>query len=206
MIEARHHFIIYPFFKLYTLYLLRKHFRHVSIRGEFIDKGLPVLIIANHFSWWDGFWINYLNIKLIKRKYHFMMLEEQLQKNRILNYTGGYSIRKNSRSIIQTLAYTSKLLTNSKNLVLMFPQGKIESIYADNFTFETGLLHILKRLQNNIHLLFVANMVDYVSYAKPAVDIYIAEYKGNKEFLDELQQSYRIFYEQCRANQINKAV
>jgi len=206
MIKARHHFLIYPFFKLYTLCLLRKHFRRVSICGEFIEKGLPVLIIANHFSWWDGFWINYLNIKKLKRKYHFMMLEEQLQKNRILNYTGGYSIKKNSRCIIETLAYTSDLLTNAKNLVLLFPQGKIESIYADNFTFESGLSRVLKHLKNDVQLLFVANMVEYGSFTKPEVNIYLSEYKSSLSNTQELQLSYTAFYEDCKANQIKKVI
>lgn len=135
-----------------------------------------------------------------------MMLEEQLQKNRILNYTGGYSIKKNSRCIIETLAYTSDLLTNAKNLVLLFPQGKIESIYADNFTLESGLSRVLKHLKNDVQLLFVANMVEYGSFAKPEVNIYLSEYRGSLSNMQELQLSYRAFYEDCKANQIKMAL
>lgn len=135
-----------------------------------------------------------------------MMLEEQLQKNRILNYTGGYSIKKNSRCIIETLAYTSDLLTNAKNLVLLFPQGKIESIYADNFTFESGLSRVLKHLKNDVQLLFVANMVEYGSFTKPEVNIYLSEYKSSLSNTQELQLSYTAFYEDCKANQIKKVI
>ncbi len=54
-----------------------------------------------------------------------MMLEEQLRKRMYLNKSGGYSVRKGSRSILKSLDYTAELLKEKKSLVLMFPQGKI---------------------------------------------------------------------------------
>ena len=72
------------------------------------------------------------------------MLEEQLKKNWFFQYTGGYSIKKSTRSVVESLNYTAELLENNKNLVLMFPQGKIQSMHRSEFVFEKGIERILK--------------------------------------------------------------
>jgi 1-acyl-sn-glycerol-3-phosphate acyltransferase len=135
--RAKHNFFVYSFFKLYTVAKIRKNFKKIHISGSFEDKQLPILIISNHVSWWDGFWAEYLNLKLFHRKFfYFMMLEEQLEKNRFLNYTGGYSIKKKARSIIESLDYTAGLLADNMNYVLIFPQGEIQSLYNDKICFD----------------------------------------------------------------------
>ena len=60
MLRSKHHFFIYPFFQHYTRWLLKRHFRAVTIEGSFADQGKPVLLIGNHIGWWDGFWAMYL--------------------------------------------------------------------------------------------------------------------------------------------------
>jgi 1-acyl-sn-glycerol-3-phosphate acyltransferase len=69
ILKASHHPVIYPFFQLYSFLKIRWNFREVNIIHDFRDKGLPILIISNHISWWDGFWVVYLNLKLLHRKY-----------------------------------------------------------------------------------------------------------------------------------------
>ena len=93
IIKARHHFFYYPFFKFYAGWSIHRHFGHVEINGEFKDRNLPVLLLANHFSWWDGIMALYLNVSLLKRKFHFMVMEEQLTKFQIAkrdNYYPAY--------------------------------------------------------------------------------------------------------------------
>ena len=77
--KASHHRVIYPFLQLYSLWKIKINFHRVFVSGDFEEKGLPVLLISNHISWWDGFWVVYLNIKLFHRKFYFMMLEEELR-------------------------------------------------------------------------------------------------------------------------------
>ena len=68
ILKAKHNFFIYPFFQKYALWKIKRCFEKVHVIGEFHDRKLPVLILSNHVSWWDGFWIMYLNLKLLHRK------------------------------------------------------------------------------------------------------------------------------------------
>lgn len=202
--KATHHPVIYPFFQLYTICKIKSNFHGVFIRGEYKEKNLPVLLISNHISWWDGFWAMYLNMKVIHRKLYFMMLEEQLKKHMFLNRTGGYSIKKDSRSVLETIDYTARLLSDKKNLVLMFPQGKIESIYTPEIRFEKGIGHILKKVNGRIQILFLVNLIDYFSNPKPGLYIYFREHEGSGSGSKSLQGAYNDFYTACIAENMLK--
>jgi 1-acyl-sn-glycerol-3-phosphate acyltransferase len=180
---------------------MKKSFHSFIIERKVEDKKLPILLICNHISWWDGLWTLHINQQLYHRKYHFMMLEEQLQKNWFFKYTGGFSIRKNSKSLIDSLNYTAELLVNNKNMVLIFPQGEIGSMHDTNFVFEKGISKILQRTKNEIQTIFVANFVDYHSNAKPTLHAYMHNYSGSFETA-EIQKSYNSFYKDCVSNQI----
>ena len=127
MIKAKHHIVIYPLFKGLIHLLLKRNFRSIHIESDFENNGKAVLLIANHISWWDGFWMEYLNQKITHRRFHFMMLEDQLKKHWYFRYTGGYSVKRKSKEIVKSIEYTNELLSNPKNIILMFPQGKIHS-------------------------------------------------------------------------------
>jgi len=203
IVRAKHNLFMYKFFKLYTVYKIRSNFQNVLLKGEFEERGLPVLLISNHVSWWDGFWAEYLNLKVFKRKYfYFMMLEEQLAKNRFLNFTGGFSIRKKSKSIIETLNYTAELLADNRNLVLIFPQGEIQSLYNDSIEFSKGLEFILKKISGNIQLIFLVSLIDYFSGRNPSLYMYFREYSEDDHSIRAIENSYCLFYSQCRSGNI----
>jgi len=204
IIEAKHNFFIYPFFKLYALFKVRRNFREVIIVGHLEEKNLPVLLVSNHLSWWDGFWAMYLNLKLIRRKFHFMMLEEQLRLYSFFINTGGYSVRKGSRSVIESINYTKRLLADRKNMVLLFPQGKITSLYDQTLKFEKGLEHILKDLKGKVQVVFMANLVDYLSNEKPTLYMYIQEYSISDTGTAKPEDDYNRFYSQCIAENIKR--
>ncbi|KON26530.1 hypothetical protein AC481_07025 [miscellaneous Crenarchaeota group archaeon SMTZ-80] len=195
MIKAKHHFLIYPFFVWLTLFLLKRRFHQINIIGEFNNENKPTLIIANHISWWDGFWIAYLNEKKIHRKIHFMMLEEQLKKHWYFNYCGGYSVRKKTHSIIESLEYTVDLLNIPQNMVLMFPQGEIKSMHEQEIIFEQGIQRVLQKVSKEIQIVLVANIVDYFSNPKPSLYMYIKGYSGSGLDKLSLESEYNAFYQ-----------
>jgi len=202
ILKAKHHFFIYPFFQKYTLWKMKKNFHEVKLIGKIDLKELPLLVISNHSTWWDGFWLMHLNLKVLKRKFHFMMLESQLRKFWFFNYSGGFSVNKNSRTIFETIDYTADLLSNTENMVIIFPQGEINSIHNQKISFEKGIERIIKKLKNEITILFVANLTDYFSNPKPTIFQYIKEYKyENFNFLD-FENSYQKFYSESVENQI----
>lgn len=195
MIKAQHQFFLYHFFKFYGLWKIRRHFDHVEIDGTYIETGTPLVIIANHISWWDGFWVVYFRQKVVQKKFYFMMLEEELKKNIFLKYAGGYSINKRSRSIVETLNYTEEILQKSDSMVLMFPQGRIESIYNETFQFEKGISTILKK-SPACRIIMIANFVDYFSNVKPTLYINFKELVLENQDPKELEEAYTQFYQE----------
>ncbi|MBN2745796.1 MAG: lysophospholipid acyltransferase family protein [Bacteroidales bacterium] len=174
---------------------MRRHFHKINLIGEFNDKKKPVLLIANHVSWWDGFWLMYFNLKVLKRKFHFMMLEDQLRKHWFFNYSGGFSVKKNSRSIVESLQYTREILNNPENMVFMFPQGKIHSIYEQKIDFEKGIERVIAGKENDIQIVMICNLVDYFSQPKPELSIFFKE-NGRDNSAKNLQSEYQSFYSQ----------
>lgn len=178
--------------------MIRLHFRRVIINGDFDDRDLPVLLIGNHFSWWDGFIANFLNNMIFHRKFHIMMLEEQLSGRMFLNKAGAFSIKKGSRSVIESLHYTRDLLKGKENLVVLYPQGEFESIYRTTVRFEKGMSTIVTGLKNKLHVVFYAALVDYFSHRKPALTIYLREIPQEMASNPEkMETAYNTFLTEC---------
>jgi 1-acyl-sn-glycerol-3-phosphate acyltransferase len=197
-----HNFFLYNYFQFYSVWKTKRNFHRVYVNGNFDDKGLPLLLISNHFSWWDGFWAVYLNYRIFHRRFHFMMLEEQLKKHMFFTKTGGFSIKKGSKSIIETINYTAQILSDKKNLVLIFPQGEIRSMHAQEILFEKGIEHIIKKINGEIHLIFLVNIIDYFSSQKPGLYMYLREYTGEDYTTEKLQKEYNRFYSECIAENL----
>lgn len=183
-------------FQLLSKFLINRNFNSVNINGAFADNGKSILVIANHVSWWDGFWVNYINQKLMNRKFHFMMLEDQLKKHWYFSYTGGYSVKKNSRSILDSISYSIELLQHPENLVLMFPQGVIHSIHNDAVVFENGVERIIKKTAPETQVVFVANLIDYFSDSKPNLYIYFKSFFAQDFQKTTVEKEYNTFYKQ----------
>lgn len=196
MLQSKHHFFIYPFFQHYTRWLIKRNFRRVNVVGSFEDKGKPVLLIANHIGWWDGFWAMYLKLIVVKRRFYFMMQEDQLLRFRFFNYTGGFSVNRGSREVVESLKYAASVLKSSSNMLLMYPQGKLQSLYKPSFHFEKGLERIIKGKEGEVHLLMTVNMIDYLAHKKPSLTIYLCEFEGSFNCVS-LENAYNLFYADC---------
>ena len=205
IIKAKHNIFIYNFFKFYSLFKIGRSFRRVVTEGEFSDTGKAVVVIANHVSWWDGFWVMYLNLRVFRRRFHFMMLEEQLRKFWFFMYSGGFSVQRGSKSIIETINHAREIIEKSNNLLLVFPQGRLESLYQTGIFFEKGIEKILYGKEDRIHLVFVASLVDYYNEQKPSLYIYFSEVKNCEMTARALRDRYDIFYNECRTKNIERA-
>ena len=197
MIKANHSRLYTWFFDKYIGHILHKQFRVINITGHVEQKARPILIVGNHFSWWDGFFILYLNRIVFKRKLYVMMLEEQLKKRMFLSRIGAYSIYPRTKSVIDSLGYTVELLKDAGNIAAIFPQGEIESAYTSKIRFEKGLQFILNQSasQTPIQLVFMVALVDYYSHRKPSLTIAVEEYKdwGTPD-AESVEDGYNEFY------------
>lgn len=196
MIKAKHHIVIYPLFKGLIHLLLKRNFRSIHIESDFENNGKAVLLIANHISWWDGFWMEYLNQKITHRRFHFMMLEDQLKKHWYFRYTGGYSVKRKSKEIVKSIEYTNELLSNPKNIILMFPQGKIHSSHNSSIYFEKGIQVIINKAPEDTQVLFAASITDYFSDARPNLFIYTKTCHAISLKNNNVDKEYNLFYTQ----------
>lgn len=205
MIMPRKHIIITPFLMSYIDYLLKRHFRDIKVIGNEVPPEVPLLAVGNHISWWDGFFVLYLARKYLKRNLYVMMLEEQLLANPILKYGGAFSIKRGSKDIINSLNFAVEKLDQKDNIVLIYPQGKLNSIYCDTFVFEKGIEYIVNAKYKNYQpkLLFVACLIEYGSYKKPTVFIHYRLYEMKPMNAQEIAYEYSLFYKQCVNYNIN---
>ena len=65
-----------------------------------------------------------------------MVTEENYKKVWFMKYLGAFAIRRNSRSALEALQYAGELLDDHRNLVLIFPQGRLYSQHAAEIDFE----------------------------------------------------------------------
>jgi len=96
---------------------------------------------------------------------------------------------------VETLNYTEEILQKSDSMVLMFPQGRIESIYNETFQFEKGISTILKK-SPACRIIMIANFVDYFSNVKPTLYINFKELVLENQDPKELEEAYTQFYQE----------
>lgn len=125
-----------------------------------------------------------------------MMLEEQLRKFWYFRYTGGFSVNKGSRSVLESLDYASELLNNINNLVLIFPQGEIQSSHVKRFSFEKGVSRVIAKKNSNTTILFLVTLQDYFSNKKPSLYCYYREVEGDNDIV-QIARKYNEFYSCC---------
>jgi 1-acyl-sn-glycerol-3-phosphate acyltransferase len=184
MIEAKHKKIWELIIVLYSKIMLRKIFHDVrvhfpnpsSVNNTPRDNNKSVLMISNHIFFWDGFVHMLLARKFFNKKLFIMMLEEQLAKRHFLTHLGCFSVKKSSRDLINSLEYAHAKLLQPSNMVLIFPQGEIQSLYNARIKFEKGIGYILKK-DPECDIWFNINLINFYSRKKPTLNIYLKQFK-----------------------------
>ncbi|HSV75911.1 MAG TPA: lysophospholipid acyltransferase family protein [Bacteroidales bacterium] len=198
MVKARHNALVIKLVGAFLFALMKVVFRKITIKGDFEDRKQALLLIGNHFSWWDGFIGLYLSKKVLKRKLYVMMLEEQLQNRKVLNLMGAFSIKKNSRSAIVSLDYASELLCGKENALLLFPQGKFQPMSQYPLTFENGWTRIISKAQCGFQIIFMVCLADFFSHPRPELTIFFKEFTlANPRDLTIFEKAYNEFLHEC---------
>ncbi len=199
MIRNKDNWLIHTFFSWYISRRVTKHFYQVKFNEIEVDPEKAILLIANHFSWWDGFLFFHLNKLLFKKKFHIMILEETIRKNSFMKYTGAFSVSKGSKSILETLEFAGDLLNDPQNLLLIFPQGKLYSNFVEKVDFEKGLTKIISFSQNKFQYVFAASFMEHFSEAKATAFIYLKKIEtANFASLADVQSAYQQHYWQSK--------
>jgi len=189
------------FFSHYIKRLIKRNFQGINFNSIEVDGQKSVLLLANHFSWWDGFVLYCINDKLLKKNFHIIVLKETMQKVKFFKYLGAFSVNKNSRTVMQTLTYAAQLLNNPQNLVVIFPQGKLYSNFITRVNFEKGVMKVLKQADNKFQLITAVSFIENFKHQKPSVNVYLqnipyTKFENITELNDIYQQHYNAAHQQ----------
>ena len=196
MIKPKSNKIIFAFFSWYIERIIKKDFSGFEHNKIDFDAQKAILLLSNHFSWWDGFLIFHLNKIYFKKKFHVMVLEDTAKKVGFLKYLGAFSIQKNTKSLVESLEYAGQLLDNPENLVLIFPQGQLHSQHSKNISFEKGISRIINASQKTFNYIFAVILTDYFDQRKPKLKITLQNWES-PEFasLQVIKSAYNKHYE-----------
>ncbi|MES2063181.1 MAG: lysophospholipid acyltransferase family protein [Bacteroidota bacterium] len=206
MIPARRVKLFSNWFAIYMRYRMRRAFNRLVVTPFTPKPGHSVLLLCNHFSWWDGLWGNYLAYWHLDRHLYIMMQEDHLQKRMLLNLFGGFSINRSSREMVKSLQYAAGLLNNPENLVVVFPQGELISNHTTEIKVEKGIERLIKNIKGPCQIVYNCALIDYFESLKPSVffHLYDCGVAGEVTF-DELITRINAFHQHALKAQIDVA-
>ncbi|GAB5465318.1 MAG: hypothetical protein Kapaf2KO_07540 [Candidatus Kapaibacteriales bacterium] len=160
-------------FKIYLNRLLSRHFSSIKVSDSVgkVSKD-SVLMIQNHFSWWDGFVAYYVNDKIFQKDFHITMLSEQLSKYTFFKKLGAIGIDPSSpKSLLGYFKFSTLLLNEKDKLLVFYPQGKIEMLDKE-IRMSRGLQRLLKD-NSEAQLVGCHAHIEYGNQKKPTLFISI---------------------------------
>lgn len=187
-------------FDVYNRNLIRRRFASFNVEGmEFLrasDAKIPLLIYANHSSWWDGL-VMYRIFRLCALDGYVMMEEKQLKNLRLFRRLGAFSVvRENARQAAESCNYAAWLLKqNAARAVLIFPQGEIRPNEARPLKFFRGAAKIIEKTGDcatvpaALHYEFSGNFKPEIFVKIGAAEIVRAsENRGAKNLTERFEQ------------------
>ncbi len=162
-------------FHLYIMNLLKRSFHAFHLAGTVpeVIPDAPILVLPNHSTWWDGFFVYYLNSQLFQRPMYLMMLASQLKKYHFFSRVGAYGIDSNHiSSLRESLTYTIELMQQKSPkppLICIFPQGELLPWGKRPLNFKPGIEWIIKKYGKSINLVPLAMRIEFCGEQKPEV-------------------------------------
>lgn len=168
-------------------WFLKRRFNKMIIHKVAIQPNKSYLLMCNHLGFWDGFWACYLAYYAIHKQQklsgiYFMVLKKQMQKNKWLKYFGAFSIVPHARSSKESLKYATDILNNPGNLLVMFPQGNIESQHVRHIEIKDGVNTLITSIKGSCQLIWSSNLTEYFESLKQSVYFHMLDCGNNEDF------------------------
>lgn len=199
MIKAAHKKWARLLYDFYIRHLLKSNFQNFYLVNDFtsVTKNEGLIVTPNHFSWWDGFFIDVTLQKFLDRKIFILMLEEQLRKYWFFQKIGAFSInQKNPKSIAETFQYMIEVVCNSENYLVFYPQGEIEPYDKRPMTIKDGLKFLINKIQTSVNILPVAFKIKYSNYKKPDVFVRFGQMLSS----NDIKNNYNLYIDEFNLN------
>ncbi len=188
MIKARHAKWAEALFDVYVMRLMKRQFHRFHLFGEIprIESTLPLLLVPNHASWWDGFFVHLLNRQLFQRRPYIMMLESELRKYHFFSRVGAFSIDPgNAKKTLASLQYAVSVMKNEQNkppLICLFPQGELAPWGKRPLDFKSGIEWLIRKYDGKVNVLPVGIRSEY--RGKQHAEVFFMF--GKNQILDKL--------------------
>jgi len=170
MTAARHSRWAELIFRPYLRRIMTRSFHAVRLLGQPPDppRDVPVIVVGNHGTWWDGFFVYVLNQQVLHRQLYVMMLEEQLRRFRFFRRLGAFGISQGqARGVRAALSYSADLLRDPSHCLCMFPQGTMHRLHDRPLGFRRGLATILAMYGGEASVLPVAIACEFLGQRRP---------------------------------------
>lgn len=195
--------------KCYAWYfdvIFKKDFSAFNCPELTVKNDEAVLLLANRFSWWDGFIFYQLNKRIFKKQFYVLVTGSDYTQSSYLKYFGAFAAENKGKDLLTTLQYAGSLLDDPKNLVLIFPQGKMRSSHTTSINFEKGVLQVINASKKKFQLVFSVVLTDYFNHRKPEVSAYLKKWSVEEYIsLQLLKSEYNKHYDNSILKQSQKA-
>lgn len=169
-------------FDPYIRHYVRKRVHQVLVDGSLPqdDKVLHV-IMAQHVSRFDGF-----IIRMIQRstapsaRLITIMLDEQINRNPVFKKAGALGITPGSLASVRRLKQTVASEMKGGDYLVIFPQGRIETVDADPHDIQEGYRHLVHPVLPT-RFIPVALSVEALTHPKPSIFVRIGDPAGVDE-------------------------
>jgi hypothetical protein len=201
MVKPVKNFFIRQILHNYVHWIVDRHFHEVLFDKVEADENRSILLLANHFSFWDSLILYIVCRKQLKKRFHVLVREDTTAQLRYLKYGGAFSIGKKSRDMLQSLDYAAELLNDPKNMVLIFPQGKLYSNFVQDIHFEKGIMKVMDKALGKFQLVFAATFIQYLKHKKPTAIVYLKVENGTTKDFENIKTAYQQYYNDTKLQQ-----
>ena len=201
MLQANKNRLFERLFAIYNRHLFRRRFHAFHVSGlpllQVKDESLPLIIYANHSSWWDGL-VAFEISRLAGLDAYVMMEQRQLEKLFLFRLLGAFSVvRENPREAVRSIHYAAELLKEKPQRTLwIFPQGEILPNDLRPLKLYRGLSRIIEK-SGPCLVASLAMRYEFRGHFKPEVFVKIGEPEA---LISDRSFSARIYTDRCAQN------
>lgn len=114
-----------------------------------VRDDLPILIVANHVSWWDGFLVREVHERMRPRQpFCVVMTDRELGRHPWLRSLGAVGIRQGSVAGVRQAfrAVAARRRRDTRSFFVYFPQGVIRPSWCRPLEFRRGVERLVRIL------------------------------------------------------------
>ena len=147
------------FHKTFLRPFLKRHFHAVAVERASqsdlcIEDGEPLVIYANHPSWWDPLIAHFLNRSLFPNRQFYAPIDAAaLKQYRVFAKLGFYGVEMQTNSgAAAFLKQSVGILQSDSTALWMTPEGRFADVRDHSAELMPGLAHLCSRMTSGVAL------------------------------------------------------